>query len=74
MDNEIWTMEFRIHDPFQNRAMSVTNYFTGTKGLSAGRFTTSGLGKQVLLLPTIPPRDVPQNRKVNIVIVPNERR
>ena len=30
----------------ERRAMAVTSYFTGTKGLSSGRFTTNWFGEE----------------------------
>ncbi|MEZ4794249.1 MAG: OmpA family protein [Flavobacteriaceae bacterium] len=57
----------------KNRAMSVTNYFTGTKGLSAGRFTTNWFGETSPIATNDTPEGRAQNRRVNIVIVPNEK-
>ncbi|PKA84197.1 outer membrane protein OmpA-like peptidoglycan-associated protein [Ulvibacter sp. MAR_2010_11] len=57
----------------KNRAMAVTNYFTGTKGLSAGRFTTNWFGEQSPVGDNSTVEGRAQNRRVNVVIVPNEK-
>jgi outer membrane protein OmpA-like peptidoglycan-associated protein len=57
----------------KNRAMAVTNYFTVTKGLSAGRFTTNWFGEQSPVGDNATAEGRQQNRRVNIVIVPNEK-
>lgn len=57
----------------KNRAESVTNYFTGTKGLSKGRFTTSWYGETQPIDTNETPEGRANNRRVNIVIVPNEK-
>lgn len=57
----------------KNRAMAVTNYFTATKGLSAGRFTTNWFGEQSPVGDNATAEGRAQNRRVNIVIVPNEK-
>ena len=57
----------------KNRAQSVTNYFTGTKGMSSGRFTTNWFGESSPIAPNDTAEGRAQNRRVNIVIVPNEK-
>jgi outer membrane protein OmpA-like peptidoglycan-associated protein len=57
----------------QRRAQSVTSYFTGAKGLSLGRFTTNWYGEQTPVGDNTTPEGRAQNRRVNIVIVPNEK-
>ncbi len=57
----------------QNRAQSVTNYFTGPKGLSSGRFTTNWFGETSPIATNDTAEGRAQNRRVNIVIVPNEK-
>lgn len=57
----------------KNRAYAVTNYFTGTKGLSASRFTTNWYGEQSPVGDNNTPEGRKENRRVNIVIVPNEK-
>ncbi|GEQ86401.1 membrane protein [Patiriisocius marinistellae] len=57
----------------KNRAMSVTNYFTGTKGLSSSRFTTNWYGEQSPMGDNATAEGRAMNRRVNIVIVPNEK-
>lgn len=57
----------------KNRAQSVTNYFTGVKGLSAGRFTTNWFGETSPIATNETAEGRAQNRRVNIVIVPNEK-
>jgi outer membrane protein OmpA-like peptidoglycan-associated protein len=57
----------------KNRAMAVTNYFTGVKGLSAGRFTTNWFGEQSPIGDNNTAEGRAQNRRVNVVIVPNEK-
>ncbi|MEL6812795.1 MAG: OmpA family protein [Bacteroidota bacterium] len=57
----------------KNRAQSVTNYFTGSKGLSAGRFTTNWFGETSPIATNDTAEGRAQNRRVNIVIVPNEK-
>ena len=57
----------------KNRAQSVTNYFTGPKGLSAGRFTTNWFGETSPIATNDTAEGRAQNRRVNIVIVPNEK-
>ena len=57
----------------KNRAQSVTNYFTGTLGLSAGRFTTNWFGETSPIASNDTPEGRAKNRRVNVVIVPNEK-
>ncbi|MEZ4857681.1 MAG: OmpA family protein [Flavobacteriaceae bacterium] len=57
----------------KNRAEAVTNYFTGAKGLSAGRFTTNWFGETSPIASNDTKEGKAQNRRVNIVIVPNEK-
>jgi len=57
----------------KNRAYAVTNYFTGPKGLSAGRFTTNWYGEQTPVGDNATAEGRAQNRRVNVVIVPNEK-
>lgn len=57
----------------KNRAQSVTNYFTGAKGLSSGRFTTNWFGETSPIATNDTAEGRAQNRRVNIVIVPNEK-
>jgi len=57
----------------KNRAEAVTNYLTGVKGLSAGRFTTNWYGETSPIATNDTPEGRAQNRRVNIVIVPNEK-
>ncbi len=57
----------------KNRAQSVTNYFTGVKYLSAGRFTTNWFGEGSPIATNDTAEGRAQNRRVNIVIVPNEK-
>ncbi|WP_271855961.1 OmpA family protein [Patiriisocius marinus] len=57
----------------KNRAYAVTNYFTGTKGMSASRFTTNWYGEQTPVGDNNTAEGRAENRRVNIVIVPNEK-
>lgn len=56
----------------EKRAKSVTNYFT-SKGLSASRFTTKWFGETQPAYDNNTPEGRSKNRRVNIVIVPNEK-
>ena len=56
----------------KQRAQSVTNYFT-SKGLGAGRFTTNWYGEQSPVADNSTAEGRAQNRRVNVVIVPNEK-
>ncbi len=57
----------------KNRAQSVTNYFTVTKGLSTARFSTNWFGETSPIATNETAEGRAQNRRVNIVIVPNEK-
>ncbi len=57
----------------KNRAQSVTNYFTNTKGLSAGRFTTNWFGETTPVATNDTEEGRAANRRVNVVIVPNDK-
>lgn len=57
----------------KNRAMSVTNYFVGTKGLSAGRFTTNWFGESAPVADNGTAEGRAKNRRVNLAIVPNAK-
>lgn len=57
----------------KNRAMSVTNYFVQTKGLSAGRFTTNWFGEEAPIADNSTAEGRAKNRRVNLAIVPNEK-
>ena len=57
----------------QRRATAVTTYFTATKGLSQGRFTTNWFGEQTPVADNATAEGRAKNRRVNIAIVPNEK-
>lgn len=57
----------------KNRAYAVTNYFTQNKGLSNSRFTTNWFGEQSPVGDNNTVDGRQQNRRVNVVIVPNEK-
>ena len=57
----------------KQRAQSVTTYFTTTKGLGSGRFTTNWYGEQSPVADNNTAEGRAQNRRVNVVIVPNEK-
>ncbi len=57
----------------KNRAYAVTNYFTQEKGLNPSRFTTNWYGESNPIATNDTPEGRAQNRRVNIVIVPNEK-
>ncbi len=57
----------------ERRAKSVTSYFTETKRLSAGRFTTNWYGEQTPVADNTTAEGRAKNRRVNIAIVPNEK-
>lgn len=57
----------------ERRAKAVTNYFTSTKGLNYSRFTTNWYGEQTPIGDNATVEGRAQNRRVNIVIVPNEK-
>ena len=56
----------------QRRAQAVTNYFTSA-GLAASRFTTKWYGKANPVADNATPEGRAKNRRVNVVIVPNEK-
>ena len=56
----------------KRRAQSVTNYFT-SNGLAASRFTTKWFGEQNPVADNGTPEGRAKNRRVNVVIVPNEK-
>lgn len=57
----------------KNRAQAVTNYFTGVKGLSHGRFNTNWFGESSPIATNDTAEGRAQNRRVNVVIVPNDK-
>jgi len=57
----------------QRRATAVTTYFTATKGLSANRLTTNWYGETSPVGDNATAEGRAQNRRVNIVIVPNAK-
>lgn len=57
----------------ERRAKAVTNYFTSNKGLNPSRFTTNWYGEQTPVGDNATAEGRAQNRRVNIVIVPNEK-
>ncbi len=57
----------------KQRAESVTTYFTATKGLASGRFTTNWYGEQSPVADNSTAEGRAQNRRVNVIIVPNEK-
>ncbi len=57
----------------KKRANSVTNYFVGTKGLNQLRFTTNWFGEEQPTHDNTMPEGRAKNRRVNVVIVPNEK-
>jgi outer membrane protein OmpA-like peptidoglycan-associated protein len=57
----------------QRRAQSVTSYFTTTKGLNSGRFTTNWFGESAPVGDNATAEGRAQNRRVNVVIVPNDK-
>ena len=56
----------------QRRAQAVTNYFK-SKGLAANRFTTKWYGEKNPVASNDTPDGRAKNRRVNVVIVPNEK-
>ena len=56
----------------QRRAQAVTNYFT-SKGLAAKRFTTKWYGEKNPIASNDTAEGRAKNRRVNVVIVPNEK-
>jgi len=57
----------------KNRAQAVTNYFTGAKGLSHGRFNSNWFGESSPIATNETAEGRLQNRRVNVVIVPNDK-
>jgi outer membrane protein OmpA-like peptidoglycan-associated protein len=57
----------------KNRAYAVTNYFVQEKGLNSSRFTTNWFGETQPIASNDTPEGRAQNRRVNIVILPNEK-
>ncbi|HLW32937.1 MAG TPA: OmpA family protein [Aequorivita sp.] len=57
----------------KNRAMAVTNYLVGNKGLSAGRFTTNWYGESAPIADNSTAEGRAKNRRVNLAIVPNAK-
>lgn len=57
----------------EKRANSVTTYFVGTKGLNQLRFTTKWFGEEQPTHDNATPEGRAKNRRVNVVIVPNEK-
>jgi outer membrane protein OmpA-like peptidoglycan-associated protein len=57
----------------KNRAYAVTNYFTANKGLNPARFTTNWYGETAPIADNNTVEGRAQNRRVNVVIVPNEK-
>ncbi|MCH9660354.1 MAG: OmpA family protein [Bacteroidetes bacterium] len=57
----------------QRRAQAVTGYFVDVKNLSSGRFTTNWYGEQTPVASNDTAEGRAQNRRVNIVLVPNDK-
>lgn len=57
----------------KKRAYAVTNYFSQNKGLSSARFTTDWYGESSPVASNDTAEGRAKNRRVNIVIVPNEK-
>ncbi len=57
----------------EKRANAVTNYFVGSKGLNQLRFTTNWFGEEQPTHDNTMPEGRAKNRRVNVVIVPNEK-
>lgn len=57
----------------KNRANSVTNYFINNKGLKSNRFTTNWFGEQKPLHDNNTANGRAKNRRVNIVLLPNDK-
>jgi len=57
----------------KNRANAVTDYFTLSKGLPNNRFTTNWFGEQSPVADNATAAGRAQNRRVNIVLVPNDK-
>lgn len=56
----------------KRRAQAVSSYFT-TKGIASNRLTTNWYGEQTPVGDNATPEGRAQNRRVNIVIIPNEK-
>lgn len=57
----------------KKRANAVTSYFVGTKALNYLRFTTKWFGEEQPTNDNATPEGRAKNRRVNVVIVPNEK-
>jgi len=57
----------------KNRANTVTSYFVGSKGLGEQRFTTQWYGETQPKFDNSTKEGRAKNRRVNIVIVPNDK-
>ena len=57
----------------KNRAYAVTNYFVQEKGLMSSRLTTNWFGESKPMNDNSTSEGRAKNRRVNIVIVPNEK-
>ncbi|MGK0385818.1 MAG: outer membrane protein OmpA-like peptidoglycan-associated protein [Patiriisocius sp.] len=57
----------------KNRATAVTNYFTARKGMSVSRFTINWYGEQSPIGDNNTAAGRAENRRVNIVIIPNDK-
>lgn len=57
----------------KQRAQSVTNYFTGQKGLTSSRFTTNWFGENQPMHDNSTAEGRSKNRRVNVAIVPNDQ-
>lgn len=57
----------------EQRAKSVTHYFTNTKGISKARFTTEWFGPDNPVADNGTVEGRAKNRRVNVVIVPNKK-
>ena len=57
----------------KNRAYAVTDYFVKTKGLSSSRLTTQWFGEEQPIADNSTVEGRAQNRRVNVVIVPNDK-
>lgn len=57
----------------KNRANAVTDYFTYSKNLARSRFSTNWYGEQSPIADNSTAAGRAQNRRVNIVLVPNEK-
>lgn len=57
----------------EKRANAVTSYFVSTKGLNQLRFTTNWFGEEQPTHDNATPEGRAKNRRVNVVIVPNQK-